>query len=96
MISGEKIKRIRLSRGLTQKQIADFCGCDRAYISEIESFKKIPSQELYDKIIKAVYTLDEGNSETKVKGKNRKEDVKLKNEQKLQGDITEVVRGTDK
>ena len=96
MISGEKIKRIRLSRGLTQKQIADFCGCDRAYISEIESFKKIPSQELYDKIIKAVYTLDEGNSETRVKGKNRKEDVKLRDEQKLQGDITEVVRGKNK
>ena len=96
MISGDKLKIIRLSRGLTQKQIADFCGCDRAYISEIETFKKFPSQELYDKIIKAIYTLDDCSKETRVKGKNRKEDVKLRDEQKLQGDITEVVRGTDK
>ena len=96
MISGEKIKRLRLSRGLSQKQIADFCKCDRAYISEIESFKRIPSEELYNKIIKAIYTLDDRSNETKSKGKNRKEDVILNNEQKLQGDITEVVRGTDK
>ena len=97
MIGGEHIKRIRLCRGLTQKQIADFCGCDRAYISEIESFKKIPSEELYNKIIDALYTLESGSNKlTNAKGKNRKEDVKLKNEQKLQGDITEVVRGTNK
>lgn len=93
MISGEKIKRIRLSRGLSQKQIADFCGCDRAYISEIEAFKRIPSEELYEKIIKAVYTLDDRSKETK--RKNRKEEVNVKNERELQTDITEVVRGTE-
>lgn len=59
MISGEKIKRLRLSRGLSQRQIAEFCQCDRAYISEIESFKRIPSEELYNKILKAIYTLEE-------------------------------------
>lgn len=59
MISGEKIKRLRLSRGLSQRQIAEFCKCDRAYISEIESFKRIPSEELYNKIIKAIYTLED-------------------------------------
>ena len=59
MISGEKIKRLRLSRGLSQRQIAQFCGCDRAYISEIESFKRIPTQELYEKILKAIYTLED-------------------------------------
>lgn len=59
MISGEKIKRLRLSRGLSQRQIAQYCGCDRAYISEIESFKRIPSEELYNKIIKAIYALED-------------------------------------
>ena len=96
MISGEKIKRLRLSRGLSQKQIADFCKCDRAYISEIESFKRIPSEELYNKIIKAIYTLDDRSNETKGKGKNRKDEVNVKDERELQTDITEVVRGTDK
>lgn len=78
MISGEKIKRLRLSRGLSQKHIADFCGCDRAYISEIESFKRIPSEELYQKILKAIYTLDE-----KTKGKQRKDEVKIGDEKEL-------------
>ena len=59
MISGEKIKRLRLSRGLSQRQIAQYCKCDRAYISEIESFKRIPSEELYKKIIEAIYALED-------------------------------------
>lgn len=96
MISGEKIKRIRLSRGLTQQQIADYCKCDKKYISFIESFKKRPSQELYEKIIEAVYTLDDRSKEEKKKGKQRKEQVNVDDEQKLQGDITEVVRGTER
>ena len=96
MISGEKIKRLRLSRGLSQKQIAEFCKCDRAYISEIESFKRVPSEELYEKILKAIYTLNDRSKETKRKSTDRKDEVNLKNEQKLQGDFTEVVRGTNK
>ena len=93
MISGEKIKRIRLSRGLSQKQIAEYCGCDRAYISEIESFKRIPSEELYEKIIKAVYTLDDRSKE--VKRKNRKGEVNVNDAEELQRVATEVVRGTE-
>jgi len=93
MISGEKIKRLRLSRGLSQKQIADFCKCDRAYISEIESFKRIPGTELYNNIIKAIYTLDDRSKE--IKRKQRKDEVNIKNEQQLQKSITEMVRGTD-
>lgn len=96
MISGEKIKRLRLSRGLTQQQIADYCKCDKKYISFIESFKKRPSQELYEKILEAIYTLEDRSKETKKKGKQRKEQVNVDDEQKLQGDITEVVRGTER
>lgn len=95
MISGEKIKRLRLSRGLSQKQIAEYCKCDRAYISEIESFKRIPSEELYEKIIKGIYTLDDRSKEVKNKKSNRKDEVILKNERGIQEDIAEVVRGTE-
>lgn len=59
MLSGDQIKRIRLSRGLSQKQVADFCKCGKDYISRIESQKMIPSEELYEKIIKAIYTLED-------------------------------------
>lgn len=94
MISGEKIKRLRLSRGLSQKQIADYCKCDRAYISEIESFKRTPSEELYAKIIEAIYKLDDRTKVTNNKGKNRKDEVNVEDERELQNDVTEVVRGT--
>lgn len=75
MLSGDKIRTIRLSRGLSQKQIADYCKCDRAYISEIENFKRVPSEELYNKIIEAVYKLEDRSKEVKYKGKQRKENT---------------------
>lgn len=59
MLSGDQIKRIRLARGLSQKQIADFCKCNKTTISKIESFQVNPSEELYEKIIKAIYTLED-------------------------------------
>ena len=59
MLSGDQIRRIRLSRELSQKQIADYCKCGKDYISKIENFKMTPSEELYEKIIKAIYTLED-------------------------------------
>ena len=58
MLSGDKIKLIRLSRGLSQSAIAKECGVGKDTISKIENFKFIPSEELYEKIIKAIYTLE--------------------------------------
>lgn len=57
MISGEKIKRIRLARGISQKALAEAVGCPKEYISKIENFAMIPNEELYEKIIKAIYYL---------------------------------------
>ena len=61
MISGEKIKRIRLARGISQKALAEEVKCPKAYISKIENFAMIPSEELYNKIIKAIYSLPNRN-----------------------------------
>lgn len=57
MISGEKIRRIRLSRGISQKALAEEVKCPKEYISRIENFAMIPSEELYEKLIKAIYSL---------------------------------------
>jgi transcriptional regulator with XRE-family HTH domain len=74
MISGDKIKRIRMARGLTQQQISDAVQCPKEYISKIENFKMYPSEELYEKIIKAIYSLPDRSKEPPRKGKNRKEE----------------------
>ena len=59
MLSGDQLKRIRLARGLSQSAVAKLCGCGKDAISKIENYKLIPSQELHDKIIKAIYTLED-------------------------------------
>jgi transcriptional regulator with XRE-family HTH domain len=40
---GERIRMLRLERGWTQVEMADFLVMDRSYLSEIETGKKDPS-----------------------------------------------------
>jgi transcriptional regulator with XRE-family HTH domain len=40
---GERIRILRLERGWTQVEMADFLVMDRSYLSEIETGKKDPS-----------------------------------------------------
>jgi transcriptional regulator with XRE-family HTH domain len=40
---GERIRTLRLERGWTQVEMADFLAMDRSYLSEIETGKKDPS-----------------------------------------------------
>jgi len=42
----DRIKNIRLKKGLTQQEIADQLGVKRSYISMLESGKNIPSEQL--------------------------------------------------
>jgi repressor LexA len=42
----DRVKRLRLTRGLTQKAFADSLGIVQGYLSGIESGRKIPSQTL--------------------------------------------------
>lgn len=52
--SGEKIKQVRKSRKLTQKQLAEKCGMHESAIGRIETSKGIPRAETLDKIAKAL------------------------------------------
>jgi transcriptional regulator with XRE-family HTH domain len=47
---GGALKETRLQKGLTQQELADFAGIDRAYISELERGLLMPSLETFFKI----------------------------------------------
>lgn len=47
---GEVLKEIRIKKELTQQQLADYSGMDRAYISELERGLLIPSLETVFKL----------------------------------------------
>lgn len=50
-----KIKKARLDKNLTQKQLSDMSGLSQAYINELENRKKVnPSIIVLDKIAAAL------------------------------------------
>ncbi len=48
--SGEKLKRLRQGKKLSQKQLAAKCNCSNAMISGIETGDKFPSPKLAKRI----------------------------------------------
>lgn len=56
---GEKLKRIRTDRNLTQPQFAETIGIEQSYLSKLENDKSQPSAEMFSTIIKAL-ELDAG------------------------------------
>ncbi len=49
-IFGAVLKEFRIQRDLTQQQLADFTGMDRAYISELERGLLSPSLDTFFKL----------------------------------------------
>ena len=49
-IFGEILKEQRLQKSLTQQQLADYTGMDRAFISELERGILLPSLETFFKL----------------------------------------------
>ena len=55
MIFGQKLRRLRIKRGLTQQQIAEKLGyVTNSYVSDVEKGAFIPSKEKLKKIAKAL------------------------------------------
>lgn len=67
MLSGDQLRRIRLARGLSQKDISTATGINSRIIGAIERFEIEPSQEQHDKYVKAVYSLPEKELKNKTK-----------------------------
>jgi len=51
---GEVVKRQRKSKSLTQVELAEKAGVGRAYLSQIESLRLLPSEDILEKIAKAL------------------------------------------
>ncbi len=48
---GEKLKQIRMEKGLTQPQFAEAIGIEQSYLSKLENDKSVPSAEMFGTII---------------------------------------------
>lgn len=46
----KKLKALRVSKGLSQEELALLCGIDRTYIGRIERFERIPSLIILQKL----------------------------------------------
>ncbi len=53
---GEKIKKLRLARGLTQEELAERTDLSRSFISQLESDKTSPSIDTLEIILRALGT----------------------------------------
>ncbi|TFW29072.1 helix-turn-helix domain-containing protein [Duganella callida] len=51
---GEKLKRIRTEKNLTQPQFAEAIGIEQSYLSKLENDKSTPSAEMFSSIIKSL------------------------------------------
>lgn len=54
MTIGERIKKARLEKGMTQKEVAEKCGINDANIRKYESGRQNPKLETIDKIAAAI------------------------------------------
>ena len=59
MTLGEKIRQVRLERGLTQKQLAETVGIRQTVLSEYENGKRRITPKMAEKFAKALNTYPE-------------------------------------
>lgn len=48
---GEKLKQIRIDKGMTQPQCAETLGIEQSYLSKLENDKSVPSAEMFSTIV---------------------------------------------
>lgn len=53
---GEKLRKLRLSKGLTQEELAERTDLSRSFISQLESDKTSPSIDTLERILEALGT----------------------------------------
>lgn len=51
---GERIKKLRTERSLTQPQLAEAIGIEQSYLSKIENEKSVPSAEIFRAVLQAL------------------------------------------
>lgn len=57
MLSGEKLQFLRVTHGVTQRQMAEWCGVSTRFIGMIEHNDRQPSPEVYNAMINCIYNV---------------------------------------
>lgn len=55
MLSGDKLKFLRYTHGVTQKKVADWCNVSVRYIGMVENNEERMSEETYKAFLNCVY-----------------------------------------
>ena len=59
MLSGDKLKFLRYSHGVTQKKVADWCNVSIRYVGMVEANEETLSDETYHAFINCIYGIGE-------------------------------------
>ena len=57
MLSGDKLKFLRYSHGVTQKKVADWCNVSVRYIGMVEANEEKMSDETYHAFLNCIYDI---------------------------------------
>ncbi|WP_123052969.1 helix-turn-helix transcriptional regulator [Clostridium sp. JN-1] len=98
MLSAEKMKFLRQLHNLSQKDIGDYMGVSKNYISMIENRKHPYSKEQHDKYINAIYAVSTAKKKQKEDTTEILDDVKEVEENNKDKEVENVeeVQKSDK
>lgn len=98
MLSAEKMKFLRQLHNLSQKDIGDYMGVSKNYISMIENRKHPYSKEQHDKYINAIYAVSTAKKKQKEDTTEILDDVKEVEENNKDKEVEKVeeVQKSDK
>lgn len=63
----DRLRYMRVLYGLSQKNIGDYLGCSKQYITQLETNKLTATQEKLEEILNAIYFLGERKKQGRLK-----------------------------
>lgn len=73
----DRLRYMRVLYGLSQKNVADYLGCTKQYITQLETNKLTATEEKLEQILNAIYFLGEQKKQGRLK--EILEDIKNQN-----------------
>jgi len=63
----DRLRYMRVLYGLSQKNVGDYLGCTKQYITQVEGNKLVATQEKLEEILSAIYYLGEQKKQGRLK-----------------------------
>lgn len=57
MLSGEKLQFLRVTHGVTQRKMAEWCGVSIRFIGMVEHNDRQPSSDVYNSMLDCIYNI---------------------------------------